>query len=106
MNEHVLPLLIKSYVVRCYHCNRWLGRFPQWYGDDGNFDCECGSTAIKIREGRPFGPQSKLWPALMKEFKRDIVPLLKDKRDRKWTLESLVLRCGLSELLRLAENIA
>lgn len=104
MSKQVLPFLIKSYVVRCYHCNRWLGRFPQWYGDDGNFDCECDSTAVKIREGRPFGPRSKLWPLLMEEFNRDILPLLRDKEDRKWVLEGLLLKCGLREFLRLSEK--
>jgi hypothetical protein len=106
MNEQALPFLVKTFVVRCYHCNRWAGRFPQWYGDDGNFDCECGSTAIKIREGRPFGSRSKLWPVLMKEFREWVLPMLKDKSDRKWVLESLVLKCSLRELLRLAEKVS
>lgn len=60
---------IKSHVVTCYSCGAWLGRAPLWYseGDKGDFCTKCGSTAVRVRDGRPFGKKSKDWEWLLKE---------------------------------------
>lgn len=71
------PLLVKSYVYRCYGCKRWLCRLPQWAGDDGIGGCEhCGCTSSTFTEGRPYGPRSVIWPHLMHDWRESIQPLL------------------------------
>jgi hypothetical protein len=70
-------ILAKSYVFRCGCCHRWLWRAPQMWGDEGD-SCEvCGCTSCTIREGRPYGPKSKGWADLEREWEKDW-PLLAD----------------------------
>ena len=60
---------IKSMVVTCYTCGAWLGRAPVYYseGDKGDFCHKCSGTAVRVRDGRPFGPKHKDWEWMLKE---------------------------------------
>lgn len=64
-------LSVKTYVLHCYSCKRWVGRMPQWdNGELGHgWQCEhCGNTSTTTREGRPFGPRYRYWQSLVDEF--------------------------------------
>ena len=56
-------------VVNCYSCGAWLGRLPPYYGsgDKGDYCHKCGGTAVKTREGRPFGRRHRDWEWMLKE---------------------------------------
>jgi len=57
-----------SVVVTCGCCGRWLGRMPKFLGIEGEWDCECGCTSVKVRDGRPYGPKSREWTRVNGEF--------------------------------------
>lgn len=64
--------LVKSDVIRCYGCGIWIIRLPQWDNCElgKGWQClKCGTTAITYHEGRPFGPRSRYWSTLSKEFR-------------------------------------
>lgn len=62
-------LKAESIVITCNCCGHWLNRGPAFLGYEGQWDCEkCGCTSIRIRPGRPFGPQSREWDWIEKEF--------------------------------------
>lgn len=79
------PKLIsaESTVETCYSCGKWIQRYPSFMGDDDDFfQCEkCGSTATRSRKGRPYGPKSKHWEFVQKQFNElflDISPFDRD----------------------------
>lgn len=64
-------LLVKTYVIHCYACKAWVGRFPQWSeGDLGKgWQCgHCGNTSTTMKEGRPFGSRYRFWQEMVDEF--------------------------------------
>ena len=66
-------LLFYTYVFTCPGCGKWMGRYPQYDGDEWGkgYSCPgCGITSIKYRPGRPVGPRSKLWGEYMKFWKQ------------------------------------
>lgn len=66
------PKLLKaeSTVETCAGCGAWVERYPAFMGEaDGFWQCEkCGSTAVNIRKGRIYGPESKAWAWISQQF--------------------------------------
>jgi len=87
--------LVKTHVIRCASCNKWLFRLPQWCEDDFGKDhqCKCGCTSISITEGRPFGPRSKYWSLLTAEFE-DMLQWWGTGDDLTWLLSTVVVEGG------------
>ncbi len=70
-HQHEKPRLLRcdSLVVTCASCGAWLDRYAAFEGDEWHWDCpKCGSSNVKIRDGRPFGPKSRKWPDIVKSF--------------------------------------
>lgn len=62
-------LKAESIVITCNCCGHWLNRGPAFLGYEGEWNCErCNCTSIRIRPGRPFGPQSREWEWINKVF--------------------------------------
>lgn len=80
-------IAIKSQVVTCYSCGAWLGRAPLFYGegDKGDYCHKCNSTAVRVRDGRPYGPKSRDWA----RFSAEAEELLQVFADDKWGLQEL-----------------
>jgi len=69
-------LLAESTVWTCTSCGAWAGRFPDFMGDDGFWQCgKCGNTSVNQREGRPYGPKCKDWDWIEREF-NDMISVL------------------------------
>lgn len=65
------PRLLRadSMVYTCASCGAWLWRGPAFFGDDDYWECEkCGSHNAKVRPGRPYGPKSRVWDWVEREF--------------------------------------
>jgi len=62
--------LVKTFVLTCTSCKRWVWRGPQWCctGDKGDSCQYCGCTSVYVRDGRPFGPRSKQWAEMVEWF--------------------------------------
>lgn len=85
-------LPVKSFVIHCYACKRWVGRVPQWdNGELGHgWQCEhCGNTSTIMREGRPYGPRYRHWQVLVGEFKGFAEVGMLEGLSRKWILETV-----------------
>jgi len=62
-------LLAESYVYTCASCGTWAFRVPKFLDDDGYWQCDkCGSSTLKMREGRPYGPKSRHWEWIENQF--------------------------------------
>lgn len=61
---------IKSTVITCNACGHWLGRVPLYESEGDKGDCcdRCGCTSVRLRNGRPFGPRYRYWPALIERL--------------------------------------
>lgn len=76
MNDNDCPvkapklLKAKSTVETCASCGAWVERYPSFLGEnDGYWQCDkCGSTAVKIRDGRPYSIKSRNWSQIVKWF--------------------------------------
>lgn len=71
LNEEMPQLLsVKSEVLICASCHAWYSRFPIFLDGDSKGDqCDkCGCTSFIVREGRSYGPKSKQWKWIEKEF--------------------------------------
>lgn len=82
MSERKAPKLklVQSTVWTCAGCGRWMERQPDYYdGDFGKGDyCEkCGCTSIEGRDGRPFGPKSKRWEHILREWEDEWEDILR-----------------------------
>jgi hypothetical protein len=65
-------LWLASIVQTCTGCKRWECRRPTYLGDElgKGYSCErCGVTSTDVREGKPYGPKSRIWAKLLKEWK-------------------------------------
>lgn len=87
-------LLVKTFVLHCYVCKRWVGRVPQW--DNGElgkgWQCECGNTSTTIKEGRSWGPRYSHWQELVNEF-NDFARLgMLEGESGKWILETVKIK--------------
>ena len=76
-------LSAESTVETCASCGKWIQRYPSFMGDDdGYFQCEkCGNTSTRSRAGRPYGPKSKHWEWVLRQFNElflDINPFDRD----------------------------
>jgi len=65
-------LRAESRVETCAHCGAWVERYPAFLGsNDGFWQCErCGSSAVEIRDGRPYAPKSKEWKWVVAQFNK------------------------------------
>lgn len=75
-----MPKLLRapSIVETCASCGAWVQRYPAFLGEAQEFwQCEkCGNTSTRRRQGRPFGPKSKMWPRVLEEWENrwDSIP--------------------------------
>lgn len=79
------PKLLKaeSTVETCASCGAWVQRYPTFMGDDDSFwQCDkCGSTSVKLRKGRDYGPKSKHWAWVNKQFQELYLDIFPGDRD-------------------------
>jgi len=64
-------LRARSTVITCAACGAWYTRIPAFMGDalDKGDQCErCGATSFRYREGRPLGPKSQHWNAVLADW--------------------------------------
>jgi DNA-directed RNA polymerase subunit RPC12/RpoP len=86
--------LVKTYVIKCAQCKRWLGRLPRWTNAElgKGHRCEyCGCTSIEITNGRPWGPRSRYWDDLVTEFNDLLSIWMDDKMESGWFLSTVVV---------------
>jgi hypothetical protein len=84
--------LVKTHVIRCAQCKRWICRLPQWYNADVGHRhyCQyCLCTSIIISDGRPVGPRSRHWQSLVDEF-NELLPIWTDNEmEAEWFLSTV-----------------
>lgn len=87
VGKWLTPRLILTDRLTCYNCSVFVGRLPKWCGTElgKGWSCEnCGTTAVNVDEGRPYGPQSARWDDLVKEFYGLLVDFADDSSYLDW----------------------